>query len=107
RSWRKSWSPIRSRAVRAEATGFWGTGVMDDGMYVLVGIAAVLYLLVGPGLGIAAFFRGKGVAAEELAALRQRVEALAREIATLRGLGPQSAAETVAPAPAPEPVAAP
>ncbi|HMA13811.1 MAG TPA: DUF2339 domain-containing protein [Kiloniellaceae bacterium] len=78
-------------------------------MYALLGIAAVLYLLVGPGLGIAAFFRGKGVAAEELATLRQRVEALAREIAALRGLGPQPAAEVVAPAPvpAPEPVATP
>lgn len=76
---------------------------MDDGMYALLGIAAVLYLLVGPSLGIAAFFRGKGVAAEELAALRQRVEALAREVAALRGLGPQPVAETAAPAPFPEP----
>lgn len=80
---------------------------MDDGMYALLGIAAVLYLLVGPGLGIAAFFRGKGAAAEELAVLRQRVEALAREIAALRGLGPQAAAEAAAPATVPEPMTAP
>lgn len=71
---------------------------MDDGSYVLLAIAAALYLLVGPGLGIAAFFRGKGAAAGELTALRQRVEALAREVAALRSAGPQAAAEAAAPA---------
>ena len=78
---------------------------MDDSLYALLGIAAVLYLLVGPGLGIAAFFRGRGAAAGEVAALRQRVETLAREVAALRGLGPQPAAEAATPAAplAPEP----
>lgn len=82
----------------------------DDSFYALLGIAAVLYLLIGPGLGIAAFFRGKGVAAEELAGLRQRVEVLAREIAALRATGTQPATETPAPAapvPAAEPLAEP
>ncbi|MGF1631001.1 MAG: DUF2339 domain-containing protein [Kiloniellaceae bacterium] len=88
---------------------------MDDGFLTLVGVLAVLYLLVGPGLGIAAFFRGKGVAASEVAALRAQVERLGVEVMNLhrRGEAPDgTAAAQVSPQPqlheaelAPEPQA--
>jgi uncharacterized membrane protein len=89
---------------------------MDDGtLFLLVGLVA-LYLLVGPGLGIAAFFRGKGAAASEVAALRAQVERLGIEVKNLhrRPDLPDGAAAQASPAPqlreaepAPEPPAPP
>lgn len=81
---------------------------MDDGFWILLGIALVLYLLVGPGLGIIAFSRVKGVSTIDVDALRKRIDALGAEVAALRGLGPQPQAAAAAPplesaAPPPEP----
>ena len=86
---------------------------MDDGVWILLIIALVLYLLIGPGLGIIAFSRVRGVSTVDVDALRKRIDAIAAEVAALRGLGPQPAAETAAPAarpvvePAPEAPPAP
>src|SRR3990170_2223567 len=71
---------------------------MDDGFWVLLIIALVLYLLIGPGLGIIAFSRVKGVSTIDVDALRKRIDALGAEVAALRGLGPQPQAAAAAPA---------
>src|SRR3546814_4767088 len=44
----------------------------------------VLYLFVGPGLGIAAFFRGKGASASDVAALRAQIDRLVMEVSILQ-----------------------
>jgi uncharacterized membrane protein len=79
----------------------------DEGLWVLLGVLAVLYLLVGPGLGIAAFFRGKGASASEVTALRNRLEALSGELRDLRNLyrrgsEPTAPETALQPEPAPE-----
>ncbi|WP_422365345.1 DUF2339 domain-containing protein [Pelagibius sp.] len=74
---------------------------MDEGIYILLGLAVGFYLLVGPGLGIAAFFRGNDAAATELTDLRKRVQALSAELAQLKGQI-QGLAGGAMPAPAPE-----
>ncbi|MGD1876041.1 MAG: DUF2339 domain-containing protein [Kiloniellaceae bacterium] len=57
---------------------------MDEGFFILLGGAIVLYLLIGPGLGIAAFFRGNGATAGDLANLHGRLAGVTAELAALR-----------------------
>src|SRR3546814_17083255 len=57
---------------------------MDDGSLFLLAGLIVLYLLVGPGLGIAAFFRGKGASASDVAALRAQIDRLVMEVSILQ-----------------------
>src|SRR3546814_16490158 len=56
---------------------------MDDGSLFLLAGLIVLYLLVGPGLGIAAFFRGKGASASDVAALRAQIDRPVMEVSIL------------------------
>src|SRR3546814_4942264 len=57
---------------------------MDDGSLFLLAGLIVLYLLVGPGLGIAAFFRGKGASASDVVALRAQIDRLVMEVSILQ-----------------------
>lgn len=57
-----------------------------SGFLILLALALGLYLLVGPGLGMAAFFRGRGGTATQLAGLHKRIEDLSVELATLKRL---------------------
>ncbi|MEO3428618.1 DUF2339 domain-containing protein [Pelagibius sp. CAU 1746] len=76
---------------------------MDEVFWVLLGGSLVLYLLIGPALGIAAFAR-RGAPAVELAALRKRLNDLGDEVAALRRrLDRGAAAPPPEEAPAPEP----
>jgi uncharacterized membrane protein len=59
---------------------------MGEGFYVLLAIAVGLYLLVGPGLGIAAFFRSDRGAALQFPVLLKRIDAQSAELAALRRL---------------------
>lgn len=73
--------------------------MIEEDIYILLGLAVSLYLLVGPGLGIAAFFRGRDGAATELSELRKRVQALSGELAQLRSQLQGSATGAAAPVP--------
>ncbi|NIA68676.1 DUF2339 domain-containing protein [Pelagibius litoralis] len=57
---------------------------MEEIFYILFAVAAGLYVLVGPGLGIAAFFRGGEGTNAQLAALRKRIDDLTAELVALR-----------------------
>ncbi|MEQ8354916.1 MAG: DUF2339 domain-containing protein [Kiloniellaceae bacterium] len=73
---------------------------MDDMLWILLGGSLVLYLLVGPALGIAAFSRGRGPSASEITVLRRRLDSLTADLSDLRRrvLGDeQAAAEEAAP----------
>ncbi len=86
---------------------------MGTGLFILLAIAIGLYLLVGPGLGMVAFFRGSGGTETQLAGLHKRIDDLSAELAALRrrlaGLNGGDAAplqeDAAAPAP-PQPSAA-
>ena len=59
---------------------------MGTGFFILLAIAIGLYLLVGPGLGMVAFFRGSGGTETQLAGLHKRIDDLSAELAALRRL---------------------
>lgn len=63
---------------------------MGEILFIPFALAAAIYILLGPGLGIAAFMRRSDGGARDLAALRKRVDELAAELAALkrRAIGP-------------------